>query len=73
MLGSSLVEVYKEIGMTLSEPDLRAKMEADMRAIAEGSKDCKDVLRQQLESMRELFVTAVSKKKEIEGFFEQRF
>ncbi len=44
LLGRSLVEIYKELGIKLYEPNLRAKMEEDMKAIAEGTKGCKEVL-----------------------------
>lgn len=37
-LGVSLVEVYKSIGVELYKPYLRAQMEADMKAIAEGTR-----------------------------------
>ena len=39
LLGESLVEIYKELGIKLYEPHLRAKMEEDMKAIAEGTKE----------------------------------
>ncbi len=35
-LGQTLVEVYANIGVELYKPYLRAQMEADMKAIAEG-------------------------------------
>lgn len=38
VLGTSLVEVYKTIGIELYKPYLRAQMEADMKAIADGSR-----------------------------------
>lgn len=34
--GTSLVEVYQKLGIPLYKPFLRAQMEADMKAIAEG-------------------------------------
>jgi len=37
-LGITLVEVYKLVGVELYKPYLRAQMEADMRAIAEGTR-----------------------------------
>ena len=37
-LGQSLVEVYAKMGIDLYKPYLRAQMELDMKAIAEGHK-----------------------------------
>jgi DNA topoisomerase IA len=44
LLGESLVGIYKKLGIKLYEPDLRAKMEKDMKSIAEGELESKDVL-----------------------------
>lgn len=43
-LGIALVETYQNLGFDLSKPNLRAKMEDDMRSIAEGSKTSKEVI-----------------------------
>jgi DNA topoisomerase IA len=45
LLGESLVGIYKQLGIKLYEPDLRAKMEKDMKSIAEGEMKSNDVLR----------------------------
>lgn len=43
-LGLSLVQTYTKIGIDLYKPYLRAKMEKDMKEIAEGRMNRNDVL-----------------------------
>ena len=64
LLGESLVEIYKQLGIELYKPDLRAKMEADMKAIAEGTKPSQEVVREQLDRMQQMFAATVDKKQE---------
>lgn len=54
-LGSGLVEAYDAMGERLNRPDLRAKMEADVAAIANGSKTRDAVVKDTLVSMRRCY------------------
>ena len=56
-LGISLVETYRDIGLNLYEPTLRAKMEADMKNIAEGSKSKEEVLEASIQDMTQIYDT----------------
>lgn len=48
LLGMGLVEGYDAMGLTISKPDLRAQLEADLKAISEGRKDPQQVLAEQV-------------------------
>jgi len=48
-------------------------MEADMKAIAEGSKDSQTVLKEQLDTMHRMFTATASKKDEFKAFFHEKF
>ncbi len=54
-LGVSLVEVYKSIGVELYKPYLRAQMEADMKAIAEGTRPKQVIYKECLAEMKKIF------------------
>jgi DNA topoisomerase III len=64
LLGESLVDIYRQLGINLYEPGLRAQMEADLKAIADGQKDSSTVLKEQLNTMHEMFVLTASKKEQ---------
>lgn len=55
-LGLSLVEVYAKMGIDLYKPYLRAQMESDMKAIADGKKSKQEIYRECLKEMRKIFV-----------------
>ena len=55
-LGISLVEVYAKMGIDLYKPYLRAQMEADMKAIAEGRKTRNEIYTECLKEMKKIFV-----------------
>lgn len=55
-LGLSLVEVYAKMGIDLYKPYLRAQMESDMKAIADGEKSKQEIYRECLKEMRKIFV-----------------
>jgi len=54
-LGSSLVDVYAHFKLELYKPYLRAQMEADMRAIADGTKPAEEIYKECLGEMRKIF------------------
>ena len=54
-LGLSLVQVYAKMGIELYKPYLRARMEADMKAIAEGQKAKQEIQEECLREMRAIF------------------
>ena len=59
-LGQSLVEVYAKMGIDLYKPYLRAQMELDMKAIAEGVKTKQEIYTECLKEMRKIFVRTYS-------------
>ena len=50
-----MVEVYKSIGVELYKPYLRAQMEADMKAIAEGARPKQVIYQECLAEMKKIF------------------
>lgn len=68
-LGISLVETYRNIGLNLYEPKLRAKMEADMKDIAEGLKSKSQVLESSISDMTELYDKILKNKKQMQSTF----
>ncbi|XP_070500540.1 DNA topoisomerase 3-alpha [Chironomus tepperi] len=57
ILGMGLVEGYKLMKLTLSQPELRAGLEVDLKAICEGRKDPNEVLQQQIEIYKNCYRT----------------
>lgn len=57
-LGIALCEGYDSMGFQMSKPDLRAELEADLKAICEGQKNADEVLRQQILKYRQVFQMA---------------
>jgi DNA topoisomerase III len=55
-LGTTLVQVYEDLGIELYKPYLRAQMEADMRLIAEGVKTRKLIQDESINAIQELFM-----------------
>ncbi len=66
-LGMALCEGYDSMGFQMSKPDLRSELEADLKAICEGSKDPQAVLRQQIENYRRVFELATAQVEKIEA------
>lgn len=54
---------YDSMGYEMSKPDLRAELEADLKLICEGKKDKFQVLRQQVQKYKQVFIEAVAKAK----------
>lgn len=55
-LGLALCNAYDSLGITLSKPLLRAKMEKLMTGIAEGKKTKENVITEVMEEMKEIYV-----------------
>ena len=49
---------YDSMGYEMSKPDLRAELEADLKLICEGKKDKFQVLRQQVQKYKQVFIEA---------------
>eukprot|EP00808_Paulinella_micropora_P003762 g1099.t1 len=60
-LGLALVDGYQEMKLRLAEPVLRAKMEQDMTAIAEGKKSKDEVVQGIIRQMRTIFDQVIQK------------
>jgi DNA topoisomerase-3 len=54
-LGISLVEVYASLGIELYKPYLRARMEADMKLIAEGQRPRQQIMDESITEMKKIF------------------
>mmetsp|Transcript_16990 Transcript_16990/g.26183 ORF Transcript_16990/g.26183 Transcript_16990/m.26183 type:complete len:184 (+) Transcript_16990:1333-1884(+) len=61
VLGASLVNAYKEIGVDLYKPRLRAQMESDMKAISKQMKTKDEVVKATLSQMEQVFDEVKSK------------
>jgi len=59
-IGLGLVEGYDSMGYAMSKPDLRARLEEDLKAICEGRKTKEEVLRAQIDAYKRVFVDAVA-------------
>lgn len=70
-LGMGLVEGYDSMGYEMSKPDLRAELEADLKLICEGKKDKFQVLRQQVQKYKQVFIEAVAKAKKLDEALSQ--
>ncbi|XP_014670296.1 PREDICTED: DNA topoisomerase 3-alpha-like [Priapulus caudatus] len=57
-LGMGLVDGYDSMGLAMSKPRLRAELEADLRAICDGSRRADDVLATHVRRYRDVFVAA---------------
>ena len=57
-LGLSLVDVYAKMGIELYKPFLRAQMEADMKAIAQGRKSKQEIYDDSIKEMKRIFMRA---------------
>ncbi|RUS69493.1 hypothetical protein EGW08_022747 [Elysia chlorotica] len=57
-LGMGLVEGYDSMGYEMSKPHLRSQLEADLKLICQGRKAKDDVLRDQIQKYKEVFIEA---------------
>lgn len=72
-LGLSLVEVYANLGIELYKPYLRAQMEADMKAIADGEKSKDEIYKECVMEMRKIFVRTQGMQAQFKNYFTSRF
>ena len=72
-LGTSLVEAYRTIGIELYKPYLRAQMEADMKAIADGSRQKQQVFDEALAEMNKIFMQTSSQASIFQRIFSEKF
>lgn len=63
--------MYNKVGIDLYKPYLRAKMESDMKQIADGVKESRQVLRDCINSMREIYRETVGKRDRIIKLFHE--
>ena len=54
-LGIALCEGYDSMGFQMSKPNLRSELEADLKAICEGTKNPDAVLQEQIQKYRLVF------------------
>lgn len=57
-LGMGLVEGYDAMGFEMSKPHLRAELESDLQRICEGTRNPADVLREQVQKYKQVFIHA---------------
>ncbi|KAL3318443.1 DNA topoisomerase 3-alpha [Cichlidogyrus casuarinus] len=60
-LGMGLITGYDSMGLQVSKPQLRAKLEADLKLICEGNKDPQQVLREHLLIYKQVYTDATRK------------
>ncbi|XP_047505102.1 DNA topoisomerase 3-alpha isoform X7 [Pieris napi] len=73
LLGMGLVEGYERIGLNLSKPHLRAQLEADLKAISEGSKQPQAVLAEQVAKYKEVYLKVTAEAHTIDSALAERF
>ncbi|KAM0679784.1 Karyopherin transporter [Glugoides intestinalis] len=54
-LGINLIRAYKEIGLPISEPDLRKRLEEDLKKICENRKEKEEVLEEEIKKYTEIY------------------
>lgn len=72
-LGMGLVEGYELMQLKLAEPQLRAGLEIDLKAICEGLKDPKVVLAEQIQKYKECYQTIARQAATLDHALGQRF
>lgn len=72
-LGMGLVEGYEAMALTLAEPNLRANLENDLKAICNGRKNPADVLREQINIYKEVFQVMTAKVESLDQALSVRF
>lgn len=72
-LGLGLVETYQTLGIDLYKPYLRAQMEADMKQIAEGTKNNEVVRNECINEMFRIFSVTKNHSDRFKSTFMQKF
>ncbi|GFR86227.1 DNA topoisomerase [Elysia marginata] len=70
-LGMGLVEGYDSMGYEMSKPHLRSQLEADLKLICEGRKAKNDVLRDQIQRYKEVFIEACRQAQKLDEAISQ--
>ncbi|KAM3961071.1 LOW QUALITY PROTEIN: topoisomerase 3-alpha [Aphomia sociella] len=73
VLGMGLVDGYDAMGLEISKPHLRAQLEADLKAISEGSKQPHQVLAEQVAKYKEVYRIVTAKANELDNALAERF
>ena len=66
-LGIALCEGYDSMGFQMSKPNLRSELEADLKAICEGTKNPDTVLQEQIQKYRLVFELATAQVEKLEA------
>ncbi|KDO34566.1 hypothetical protein SPRG_00629 [Saprolegnia parasitica CBS 223.65] len=72
-LGLALVQTYDRMGYQLAKPDLRAAVERDCNAIAQGQKSCDQVVRSCMDQMRTIYQNVVARSGVLDETFQGYF
>ena len=72
-LGMGLVEGYDAMGFEMSQPHLRAELEADLKKICLGEKQKDVVLREQIQKYQEVFVQTCEHVQQLDEALAQYF
>ncbi|CAH0579356.1 unnamed protein product [Chrysodeixis includens] len=73
LLGMGLVEGYDAMGLAISKPHHRAQLEADLKAISEGTKQPQHVLAEQIAKYKEVYQTVELEANKIDAALAERF
>ena len=66
-LGIALCEGYDSMGFQMSKPNLRSELEADLKAICEGTKNPDTVLQEQIQKYRLVFEMATAQVEKLDA------
>jgi len=70
-VGNFLLDAYWKIGLSLHDPTLRAKMENDMKEIAEGNKTREEVVSDVLKEMKGNFNKLLNEEGKMREYLKQ--
>ncbi|XP_013142940.1 PREDICTED: DNA topoisomerase 3-alpha [Papilio polytes] len=73
VLGMGLVEGYDAMGLHMARPALRAQLEADLKAISEGTKQPDLVLAEQIARYKEAYIMVTAEADKIDNALAERF
>lgn len=72
-LGLGLCEGYDKMGHALSKPHLRAELENQLKAVCEGRADPADVLREQIDKYRQVFIVTANQIQKLDDAMTKYF
>ena len=73
LLGMGLVEGYEQMNLQLAQPQLRAGLEVDLKAICDGLKNPRDVLAEQIQKYKECYEIIAREAPSLDQALGQRF